>query len=188
MLPDLSGFDLAKHGLSGLDLKPSHLWTDDEMDRFLDALRLECADPVLGMRYTKKVAQALLDLSQCRRCGRCCDADPDHPENNGVIVQEEELKTIAKHTGIGYSVLIKNTYREKKPGNRSIRYLKQPCPFLSPQGCKIYRSRPTVCCSFPITNVVDDGKTLVKISVRCDYGRDIYKTVLRMTHDSAPPI
>ena len=42
--------------------------------------------------------------------------------------------------------------------------------------CRIYEHRPLVCDTYPITDVPDGGGSAVNVG--CDYGKDIYRSVL----------
>jgi Fe-S-cluster containining protein len=94
------------------------------------------------------------------------------------MVHEDELKQIAKATGRSYGEVLGKTTKDKNPGRKHFRFIKYPCMFYSATGCTAYGKRPTVCRVFPVTTVVRQDKTSdVKINIRCDYGRDIYKAL-----------
>ena len=97
------------------------------------------------------------------------------------MVNEDELKQIARATGISYRELLKKTSRDKNPGRKRFRLIKYPCLFYSDEGCLAYKQRPMICSIYPVTNSVrPDGTHDIKINIRCDYGRDIYKALHRI--------
>ncbi len=173
--------DLAGYGLAHLAEKPRSAWNEAEIDRLLEVFSKEDIYPAFNIEFTPPNIDELLKLGSCRRCGRCCLPNPAKPGDRGIMVHEDELKQIAQATGISYKELLKNTSRDKNPGRKHFRLIGYPCLFYSDKGCRAYENRPTICSVYPVTNFVrSDGTHDIKINVKCDYGRDIYKALHRI--------
>ena len=160
--------------------------TDDELSKLIDRFRQENRSPIIDLEYSVETAKKLLSLSTCHRCGRCCRINPDNPEGSKVCVSELELKGISKVCGMNYKELVKHTVRDHKPGHSNVRFIKLTCPFFTTSGCKIYRCRPFICCTYPVVQVFNEkaGRTNIGINVTCEYGKDIYRSLVVMARQS----
>ncbi len=171
--------DFSRHGLASLKDKPVHTWQDSDIDRLADAYAEENIAPALyGPAFTSDNVRGLLALSHCRRCGKCCLPNPATPEHPGVMVSESDRRRIAENTQYSYKYL-----KKKAPINNDSpfvpgRYLPLPCVFYDNKKgeCRVYDVRPLICTTFPLTDI--PGRTGIAINVGCDYGKDIYKSVL----------
>ena len=178
--------DLEKHGLSHLaDRRPS-TWTNSEMDHFIEAFAGERLAAIIQIPFTRNTVQALLAMSYCRRCGKCCcEPNPTNPGSPGIAVFDDEMRIIARHSGVRYGQLRRKTAkREVDPGGRT-RFIPFPCMFYGEGGCKIYDVRPFICRAYPvIPSGPFNGEVCIDINARCDYGRDLYRMLLMKLKES----
>jgi len=174
----MAKLDLEKYGLSYLQTKHSQAWTDSDIEKFIDAFASENIAPtVLGLSFTPDNVNPLLSKSYCRRCGECCLPNPLDPQHPGVMVFEEELRLIAKYSSYSYKYLKKKAKINTDPNLARRRYLPLPCIFYQKGKCQIYDIRPLVCRTYPITDI--RGQDGISINVRCDYGKDLYKSIIK---------
>jgi len=172
--------DLARYGLEALSHLPRSRWTEADVDALLDAMSAEGVAPSLNIDFNLQTIKLLLDTASCRRCGRCCLPKPGQPAGR-AMAREDELKEIARRTGLSHRQLVGYTGSYKLPRLKHFRFIKLPCPFYEPSGCRIYDFRPLVCRCYPITDTPrQGGRSFVKINIGCDYGRDVYKAVHRI--------
>jgi Fe-S-cluster containining protein len=172
--------DLAKYNLEQLAKKSRKSWTESELDLLLDAFNKEDIYPAFNIEFNLENVTSLLEISWCRQCGRCCIPDPNKPNDCGIMVHEDELKQIGLVTGRSYKELLRETTKDKTSGRKRFRLIRYPCMFHSDAGCTVYKRRPTICCTYPITtDIKSDGTSFIKINIRCEYGRDIYKALHR---------
>jgi Fe-S-cluster containining protein len=54
-----------------------------------------------------------------------------------------------------------------------------PCIYYKDGHCLIYNVRPKVCRTYPLTGVAHDDISYIAINLGCDYGKDIYKRLLK---------
>jgi Fe-S-cluster containining protein len=167
--------DLQKYGLSHLQKRKIKDWSESDIDELLNAFEHEDIAPTVTIPFTKCNITELLDRSYCRRCGKCCLPNPLNPNHPGVMVFEDELKLIARHSNFSYRFLKKRTTKYKTPDRKDIRRLPLPCMFYQKGECQIYEIRPFVCKIYPITDSPSEGKVYIAINVRCDYSKDLYK-------------
>ncbi|MBA7623664.1 hypothetical protein ES703_31062 [subsurface metagenome] len=180
--------DFDKYGLSHLKNTPVYTWQDSDIDKLINAYANENIAPVLyGPAFTPKNVQGLLALSYCRCCGKCCLPNPIKPEHPGVIVSEQDLRRIADNSRYTYKHLNKKAPISKDPSFVQGRYLPLPCMFYDKKKgeCQIYNARPLICSTFPVTNI--PGRTGIAINVGCDYGKDIYRSVLDQMRKRSEP-
>ena len=168
--------DLEKYGLSYLPKNDVKTWNKSDIEQLLDAFTNESIAPAIdGLLFNQYNIKELLSRSHCRRCGKCCLPDPLDPDDPGVMVFEKELRSIAKSSSFSYKHLKKKT----KPYRWDSRRLPLPCPFYQKTGCKIYNKRPFVCTIYPLTDAPSpNGRIYISINVRCDYGKDLYKSII----------
>ena len=172
----MAKLDLDKYGLSYLKDKNPLNWTDSDMDKLIDAFAKENIAPYLLMPPTQRNVEILLSQSYCRRCGKCCLSNPDDP---GAMVSEDELRKIAAHSKYTYKYLKRHSTKHKHPERNDLRYLPLPCIFYKQGKCTIYKWRPFICKIYPTSNALRSGKVCITVSLRCDYGKEIYKSVLK---------
>jgi Fe-S-cluster containining protein len=181
MLQESNGIiklDLEKYGLSHLKNSGPLDWSDSDLEKIMDACAAENIAPALfGIKFSPENVNRFLDLSHCRRCGRCCLPNPIDPDYPGVMVDEEDLKLIAKHSHYSYKYLKKKAILNTDPKLPQRRYLPLPCIFYNEikKECKIYEIRPVVCRTFPITDL--PGQDGISINL-CEYGKDIYRNMI----------
>jgi len=178
----MTKLDLDKYGLSYLKNKNPVTWTDSEVDKLIDAFTKEDIAPLVLIPFTPLNVEHLLRESHCRRCGKCCLSNPD---DLGVMVSEDELRTIAKHSKYTYKYLKRHSTKYEHPERDDLRHLPQPCMFYRQGQCTIYRWRPFVCRIYPISNSPRGGKVYTTISLRCDYGKDLYRSLLKYQKEKA---
>jgi hypothetical protein len=88
----------------------------------------------------------------CLDCANCCKSAP-------TVIQEYEIKRIAKHIGISKKAFSNNYLIEDINGELTMNRV--PCPFLAADNtCNVYDVRPEVCRKYPHT---DQGGFLKKI-------------------------
>ncbi len=80
----------------------------------------------------------------CLRCGRCCRGEPGY-----VWVQPDEVRAMAKASGMDVGAFLKRYCRNVGGRISLIEYAGGDCVFFSPSGCMIYPSRPRQCRTFP---------------------------------------
>ena len=175
-MPDLIDFD--KHGLSHLRGRQPHQWTPAEMDSFLAACATEEMSLQINLPFSFANIQKLLSLSKCRRCGKCCMPNPNHKEWPGVGLFEDELKEIARGSLQPLNKLKRDCITRDSVAGRKSYWLRFPCPFQSPKGCKVYQVRPMACRTYPFVSGDNDPAHLT-LKVSCEYGKDIYRAITR---------
>jgi len=172
----MAKLDLDKYGLSYLKNKNPVTWTDSEVDKLIDAFVKEDIAPFVLMPFTQMNVENLLSESYCRRCGKCCLSNPHDP---GVMVSEDELRKIARHSKYTYKYLKRHSTEYEHPERNDLRHLPLPCIFYQQGECTIYKWRPFVCKIYPISNALRRGKACITISLRCNYRKDVYKSLLK---------
>jgi Fe-S-cluster containining protein len=184
--------DLDTYGLSHLRNKYPWDWTDIDVDRLLDAFAKEDIAPTFELPPSLEYIEPLLASSHCRRCGRCCLVNPLNPAHSGVEVFEVELKSISRYLRMPYKSLKKKTLAGQRLNNQLApngvaitRRLPLPCMFYDAKKkeCKIYEVRPVVCRVYPVGFTESDMS--FKIRVNCEYGRDLYKSLIVLLRDKA---
>jgi Fe-S-cluster containining protein len=85
-----------------------------------------------------------MDSFQCQRCGACCK------QTGFVYLKEGDAERLALHFGTGvyeftgaYCLLLERRHLVLKKNQD------EPCLFLTPDGCSVYRVRPSQCRDFP---------------------------------------
>jgi Fe-S-cluster containining protein len=137
------------------------------------------APTVTGLDFSPSIIKALLARSYCRRCGKCCSPETETASQSGVMVYEDELKRIARHSRFSYKYLKKRSTRYKNTGGEDVRWFHLPCMFYEKGGCQIHEIRPFVCRTYPVVaSPQADGRTCVSIILKCDYGKDIYRSIV----------
>jgi len=177
--------DFKKYNISHLEGKEISKLTDCDIEKIMDAFAAENLAPAIyEIDYSIENINKLLNLSHCRRCGRCCLPNPIDPDYPGVMVLEEDLRMIARHTHYSYKYLKKKAILNKNPELPRRRYLPLPCMFYNKKKkeCEIYEIRPLICRTFPITDL--PGKNGISINLMCEYGKDIYRSVINKMKDS----
>ena len=171
--------DLEKYNLSHLANVDSSDWSTSDIEIIMQAFASEDIAPaILGIPFKPQTVRALLNVSYCRRCGRCCIPSPITPDHPGVMVFKEDLINISRRSTYSYKFLKKKAIFNTNPDFPLKRYLPLPCIFFNKQKfeCQIYDSRPLVCETFPISDVTN--QVGISIDLRCDYGKDIYRHII----------
>ena len=171
--------DLEKYNLSHLTNLDSSAWSSSDIETLMHAFASEDIAPaILGIPFEPQTVMALLKVSYCRRCGKCCIPSPITPDHPGVMVFKEDLINISRHSKYSYKFLKKKALLNTNPDFPQKRYLPLPCIFFNKQKieCQIYDSRPLICHTFPISDVTN--QVGISIDLRCDYGRDIYRYII----------
>ncbi|MFC2072308.1 YkgJ family cysteine cluster protein [Chloroflexota bacterium] len=170
---------LDKYGLSYLTTKKLDAWTDSDIDKLIEACANENVAPLVLIPFNISNIKALLAKSYCRRCGECCKSNRFNLNDPGVMVLEDDLKNIAKHSAFSYNQMKMNSVKYISPERNDVRHLRLPCMLYKQGRCTIYRIRPNLCKIYPIkdSQPLNDGRVNIAISVRCDYGKDIYRSI-----------
>jgi hypothetical protein len=123
--------------------------------------------------------QAKVDAN-CRRCGKCCR------NSKPIGVQDREVWQIARFLKVP-SVVAREIYFARGSDRQIV--MKDPCPFLTDEGCRIYDVRPRTCRNFPFLSDVSlaawkRSQTIIATQY-CEASRDaieeLKKTVLAET-------
>jgi len=169
--------DFEKYNIGHLKIKPTSTWSDDDFDKLFDALVSEQAAPIIDFPFIPENIDELLAVSHCRQCGKCCKAGTMDAEDASVVASEKEIEAIAKETGTSLDKL--KAKLEKHPTQKDGWSIPLPCMFYGNEKCRIYDARPKVCRTYPLAGVTYDDITYIAINLGCDYGRDIYKRLLK---------
>lgn len=170
---------LEKHKLSYLQTKHITAWMDADIDKLVDTLFNEDVAPIVRIPFTRSNINILLASSYCRRCGECCSSNPLNLGDPGIMVFEKELKLIAKHSTYSYKRLKKLSGKYENPERDDVRHLPFPCIFYEQGKCTIYDIRPFTCKIYPVKDSPPrGGKVYISLSLRCDYGKDIYRSLV----------
>ncbi|OGO23822.1 MAG: hypothetical protein A2Z28_07325 [Chloroflexi bacterium RBG_16_51_9] len=192
---DIEKLDLARYGLACLEGSNILALSEPDMDKLLKALGDEDISLYIPVPCTPYNVQKILSYGQCRNCGKCCIPNPLNPTNPGVEVFENELKSIAKHTGLTYETLQERTLRSKvvehpfEPTKLYFtRWLPLPCPYHDAEAgaCRIYPVRPIVCSIHPVCFTEDNSQ--ISIKANCEYGKEIIKAAFKDVRKSNPEL
>ncbi len=179
--------DLSKHGLESLETKELGSYTDNDIKKLTDAFSTEQIAPSLPfISFERENVNKLLDLSKCKKCGKCCQPDKTSPDNPGVIVGESDLIEISKNTKHSKKSLKKITRVNQNPKyHMGGSFLPLPCMFFNKieRSCKIYSHRPLICRIYPVSDDADGEN--VTVDVHCDYGKEIFQKALKLLRDEA---
>ena len=191
---EIERLDLARYGLGYLEGSNILALAEPDMDKLLTALGNEDISLNIPIPCTPYNVQKVLAYGECRRCGKCCIPNPLNPTNPGVEVFDEELKSIASHTGLPFETLQERTARSKVVPHpfgaltklSFTRWLPLPCPYYDERGmgCRIYSVRPIVCSIHPA--VFTEDNTQISIKANCDYGKDLIKAAFRDVRKKNP--
>ena len=163
-------FDFKKHGLKHLERIPIEKWSSDDVEKWISAFKADNIAPRLPFPYSQ--GPKLRALSYCRKCGECCQPRDEDPEDPGIEVNKNQIRTIAGQTHISYKSLKKkiNVYENGW-------YLPLPCPFhKKKEGCTIYQVRPVICRVYPVRPAVFGEQVTCCIDLKCEYGEEIYRS------------
>jgi len=177
--------DLSKYGLESLETKELGSYTDDDIKKLTDAFSTEQIAPSLPfISFDRENVNKLLNLSRCKKCGKCCRPDKATPGNPGVIVGESDLIEISKSTKHSVKSLRKTLRVSEDPKHHmGGSFLPLPCMFFNKneRSCKIYFHRPLICRIYPVSD--DTGGENVTVDVHCDYGKEIFQKALKLFRD-----
>ncbi len=170
--------DLDKYGLG--HLKERQHPTAEDIEKLIAAFLAEKLSPTIsGLEFSTDSVDALLNLSKCRRCGKCCLPNKFNPDNPGIFVDSADLELIGSKT----KHKLKSLHQIAKVNDNpkytvGARYIRQPCIFFNKteRGCKIYQYRPFVCHIFPI--LYDSNNEFI-VDLGCEFGKDIYRNLIR---------
>jgi len=169
--------DLDKHGIGYLKVKQIRAWNDDDFAKLFEAIASEGAAPVVDLPFIAENIEALLSASSCRQCGNCCKVGIMEDENASIMADKEELESIAAETNADFEEMA--TKLSKHPTQKDAWCLPLPCIYYQDGQCRIYDVRPKVCRTYPLTGVAYDDISYIAINLGCDYGKDIYKLLLK---------
>jgi len=81
---------------------------------------------------------------ECQRCRKCCGGEPGY-----VWVDDAEIEALARELGLN-ARHFRSAYCRKVFNRISLRERSDgDCVLLGPEGCTVYRSRPSQCRTFP---------------------------------------
>ncbi len=170
---------LNKYGLSYLATKKLGSWTDSEIEKIIEACANENVAPIVLIPFNLYNIKALLAKSYCRRCGECCKSNRFNLDDPGVMVLEGNLKIFAQHSAFSYKQLKEHSVKHINPERDDVRYLRLPCILYKQGKCTVYQIRPNLCKIYPIKDSQPiNNKVNIAISLRCDYGKDIYRSLI----------
>lgn len=113
------------------------------------------------------------NIFTCQRCGSCC------LEYGGFIIlkpgDEIPLASALRISPRQFKKRYTSTYL----GNR---FMRQPCPLHSPEGCLAYEGRPQICRLFPLQHsirVITEGREVkvLALSPKCKAARQVLMTI-----------
>ncbi len=160
----------------------------------MEAFVAENIAPVLmGPFFTPDKIVNLLGTSRCRRCGKCCLPNRLDPQNPGVMVFKKDLELIAERFDYSYEYLLEKAIPNADPQVPPCWYLPLPCMFYDEESCHctIYEARPFACKVFPMPPLINLGSGKpdgILISVGCEYGKDIFRSLTNLAKKSSAPI
>ena len=169
--------DFEKYGLGYLTMQHTSTWRDEDFDKLFDAFISEQAAPIIDFPFISENIDDLLAVSECRQCGKCCTAGTMEAKDTSVEVNKSELEAIAKEINTPVDELTAKL--KKHPTKKNSWSIPLPCMFYENDKCQVYNARPQVCHTYPLAGVTHDEITYIAINLGCDYGRDIYKRLLR---------
>lgn len=172
----MAELDWDKYELSYLKNKSFVNWTDLELEKLIDAFANEDIAPFIEIPFTEIAINSYLNESYCRCCGKCCLG---YLNDLGLTATEDELRKIARHSKYTYKYIKRRSIKYKHTERNDVRLLPQPCMFYQQGECKVYQWRPLICRIYPISNLLSGGDVRITISLRCDYGKDLYRSLLR---------
>lgn len=170
-------FDLDKYSLGELRTKPTQLWTDSDYDKLMIALAEEGVVPVLNIPFTKEYINNLLLISGCKQCGKCCGVSNLTDDRTGIMITMDELRTIENLYGLSCEALKDKLQKHETEENAMV--MKYPCMFCKDNKCSVWDARPQVCRVYPLTCYKVDNETYTLVNLACDYGKEIYKFILK---------
>jgi len=174
--------DLSRYGLESLETKELGGYTDDDIKQLTNAFTAELIAPSIPfISFERENVNKLLNLSKCKKCGKCCQPDKVAPDNPGVIVGESDLLEISKNTKHSVKSLKKTLKVNENPKyHKGASFLPLPCMFFNKndRSCKIYSHRPFICRIYPVSDDADGEN--VTIDVHCDYGKEIFQKALKL--------
>jgi Fe-S-cluster containining protein len=169
--------DFDKYDIGYLKMKPVNTWCDDDFGKLFNALVNEQAAPIVDLPFITENIEALLSVSYCRKCGKCCKAGTMDGEDASVMTSQNELEAIAEETNASLDKL--KAKLEKHPTQKDCWSVPLPCMFYENEKCGVYNVRPKVCHTYRLAGVTLDDITYTAINLGCDYGRDIYTHLLK---------
>lgn len=97
---------------------------------------------------TEEDFERIFNIQQeiCERCGTCCT------KMRPMNVTKSQLKAIAEKEGKSYKK-IKKYSRARPNRDGTLNVSRNPCPFFEKGNCSVYDERPTVCRSYPATQI-----------------------------------
>ncbi len=118
----------------------------------------------LPLEVTEDNLRSLREKIVCQRCGECCKM------KGGVKLREKDIDDISDFLKIN-AVNFLREYTSRVEGSNQ---LKSPCPFQKDNSCKVYKSRPLACRTYPV--YIMKGRLGVRC---CPAGKELIKSTLK---------
>jgi Fe-S-cluster containining protein len=151
-----------RHGIDRRDMetdlkKIKRLATEreDEVDAFLDWLKVSRIPPRRLDARLKKLLREVMTHFDCTTCAACC-------KDAYVVLETDDIARLAGVLGMKRSEFRAKYVTRNEDGDVCLN--KRPCPFLENDLCTQYKSRPDSCREYPFSLVVDSKTKIENIS------------------------
>lgn len=132
-------------------IKRMALKNEDEVDAFIEWLKMRCDDSQkLDKRLKKLLGQAMSHFD-CKKCARCC-------KDAYVVVDTDDIGRLAEALDMKRSEFRAEYIGKNEDGDTCLN--RRPCPFLKKNLCTRYESRPDCCREYPYSLVTDSVDNL----------------------------
>ena len=129
---------------------------ENENWEFRSFLKAQNEDEVDRLAW--KFHQELFAEMDCIACSNCCRVTATTLNKRDVARISRRLKMSPEDFHAQYV---------RKKDNGELRFKSIPCPFLTPEGCSVYDSRPKTCREYPHTDKCEFNSRLIFLVNQC---------------------